>query len=328
MTFSDQAGCDIPLGESFYIDRLPRCYPTEITPGSFTRDWLADHHDLLIRHVCARSFADEQRVWIPESVIPLAQPPDPTPLLAEITSSGLAFGRTLMDALWGGLRELIERDSAMISWWCRCPAKCLVQLERQPRLGRYVEQLSRRQITPYLFDISQDIPIPTVICLLRSERYPYWTVGSACHSDPIQACLKSIDEAVSVRLMLDREPNASLPCGSEPANALERGLFYGLEASDRPFAYLFNSPIAPVELWSRQAWIKDISELVSYLATDLGYTPLWKDLTTAEVTSTGFVIRAIVPELIPLSQEFKWLDTPRLDKFRSQEWNPYPHPFA
>ena len=328
MTFYDEAGWEISIGNSGFIDKLARCQPSDLSPDPFTAQWLGDNPAVPIRHVCARSFADEQGVWVPDTLVSLAPPPPREMILSEITSSGMAFGRTLVDALWAGLRELIERDSAMISWWCRCPAKRLVRLECQPRLSRYVEQLSRCQITPYLFDISHDIQIPTVACLLRSERYPFWTVGSACHGDPIQACLKSVDEAISVRIMLDREHIPHIPLQVQPQNALERGIFYGLEASDTPFQFLFNSPVTSVELWSRQEWLRSLNDLIRCLVEELGYTPVWKDLTTGDVTSLGYVIRALVPELVPMSQEFKWLDTPRLEKFRSQDWNPYPHPFA
>ena len=67
-------------------------------------------------------------------------------------------------------------------------------------------------------------------------------------------------------------------------------------------------------------------------------TVLWTELQCDPVQSIGYVVRVIVPEMMPLSQahSVRWLATPRLleyaglrkDQARPAMFNPFPHPFA
>src|SRR5262249_38065218 len=79
--------------------------------------------------------------------------------------------------------------------------------------------------------------------------------------------------------------------------------------------------------WPAPTDFSTLQTLVGRL-TDQGLTVLWADVTAAEVRPFGHVVRAVVPEMVPLSpsHQLRWLGTPRLG--RTRDFNPYPHPFA
>ncbi|MGN6757383.1 MAG: YcaO-like family protein, partial [Thermomicrobiales bacterium] len=66
-----------------------------------------------------------------------------------------------------------------------------------------------------------------------------------------------------------------------------------------------------------------------------GLTVLWADLTLPEAAPFGHVVKVIIPELMPLSEDHaaRWLGTPRLlaraglAAASAAHFNPYPHPF-
>jgi hypothetical protein len=78
---------------------------------------------------------------------------------------------------------------------------------------------------------------------------------------------------------------------------------------------------------------------LSRLATQLqeaGLTVLWTEVTAPEAAAFGHVVKVIVPEMVPLAQDYnaRWLATPRLrqaagpDRAGALAWNPFPHPFT
>lgn len=329
----------LPVAESSVLG-MTRCASFERCPATFTSTWLEENPETQISHVRCRKFSDEQPIWIPVTSVLISHKrfAAQEPIVTEATSTGMAFDLTLTGALMKGLCEVIERDSAMISWWCRRGAKRLGQLDQQAALLRQLDQLGRSNLVPYCFDISQDLQIPTVACLLRAETFPYWTVGSACNPDPLKAIQKAIDEAISVQIMLDRQGDINTILDRKrdhdstvslyPDNAYQRGKYYGLISGYSPFQYLFNSPVVSVDRWLDQDWICNLDSLVSELVSrDLN--PVWVDLTTEDIKSLGYVVKSIVPGMVPLTQsEYAWKDTPRLEHFRRGSWNRLPHPFA
>jgi hypothetical protein len=68
----------------------------------------------------------------------------------------------------------------------------------------------------------------------------------------------------------------------------------------------------------------------------MGLNVLWTDITAPEATGLGHVIKVIVPEMVPLTQDHnvRWLGTPRLlgasglKQATTAAFNPFPHPFA
>jgi hypothetical protein len=61
-----------------------------------------------------------------------------------------------------------------------------------------------------------------------------------------------------------------------------------------------------------------------------GLNVLWQKLPMAQFYPEGYVVKVVVPEMVPLSQFHgaSWLGSTRLQNSEMKGMNPYPHPFA
>jgi ribosomal protein S12 methylthiotransferase accessory factor len=156
-----------------------------------------------------------------------------------------------------------------------------------------------------------------------------------------------LDEAVSLRVVLQNPSfQRDLPSLEqfEWVQRLEHhALLYADKRSTSILDFLLeqNNASTSFEEFARQRWWhapKDIDSLVQ-LANRLqsqGLTVLWTEVTAPEALNFGWVVKVIVPEMLPLSpaQNVRWLGTPRLLKMAGvaeasiSAFNPFPHPFA
>jgi ribosomal protein S12 methylthiotransferase accessory factor len=319
------------------------CTPDEPCPPTLRTPPL----DAPITQVWARRLADDRAVLVPASVVYATfQPPAGEPVVTAPISSGLAFARDLVTALWRGLCEVAERDAIMLMWWGRTPAPEIAATGAgvPARVADRVERLLAAGLHPRLFDITTDFRVPTVFCVVTGERYPRLVVGAGCHHDPAHACAKALDEAVALRVMLRDQPAASPPAApGDVHRLLDHALFYAATPHHPAFDFLLGTERpAPVSFaaFARQAWWPapgDLPALARFATARVhaGLTLLWADLTLPEAAPFGRVVKVIVPELVPLSEDHaaRWLGTPRLLARAGQatasvaHFNPYPHPF-
>jgi thiazole/oxazole-forming peptide maturase SagD family component len=200
-------------------------------------------------------------------------------------------------------------------------------------------------VRAHLFDITSDVGITTVMCLLVSEQYPYAAVGAACRGDPTAACTKALDESVAVLASLRREAPAVLSTEHfEWVTTLRQHAQLYAGWRDTPaFDFLLDAraPAVPFDELASPARcrtprsLEDVREVAVRLGR-LGLTPLWADVTATEALALGHVVKVVVPEMLPLSPDHNanWLGAPRLaralgvTRARRSDVNPYPHPLA
>jgi ribosomal protein S12 methylthiotransferase accessory factor len=325
---------------------FPRCAADEPCPPSFH----SFDPDVPLTHVSVRRLADDREILIPAGYVHLnfwPHPPEPAVTLP--ISTGLAFHTAKHLALWRGLCEVVERDATMLMWWQRTALREVVP--DGPDVPFYladrIERLHRVNLSVRFFDMASDFRIPTVLCIVSGKRYPHITVGAACREDPAVACSKALDEAVSLRVVL-RNPSFQRDLPSleqfDWVQGLEHhALLYADKRSTSILGFLLkqNNASTSFEEFARQPWWrapKDIDSLVQ-LANRLqsqGLTVLWTEVTAPEALNFGWVVKVIVPEMLPLSpaQNVRWLGTPRLLKMAGvaeasiSAFNPFPHPFA
>jgi ribosomal protein S12 methylthiotransferase accessory factor len=184
--------------ESCLIERFPLCAPDEPCRPSFR----GLNPNLPLTHVMARRLSDGVEVPVPAAHLHLnfwPQPPEPQ--ITEPLSTGLAFHPELHQSLWNGLCEVAERDALMLMWWNRRPLtelRCDTS-DLPGSLATRLERLRHVGLVAHLFDMTTDYRVPTVFCVLVGERFPYFVTGAACRADPVAACTKAVDEAVSTR---------------------------------------------------------------------------------------------------------------------------------
>lgn len=330
------------LDESGLAGRLPLCAPDEPCPPSFR----SPPHDVPLTQTWALRLATGEQVLVPMALVALDfRPEPPEPPVALSISTGLAFHQQLHEALWRGLCEVVERDAVMTTWWLRsrAPEISFSAGDVPASIAERLERLDARGFEARLYDIGTEVAIPTVFCVLRGQRFPKLVVGAATRADPAEACCKALDEVVSMRVAL-QGPTArdgSGP-GDAPTGLVEHARLYAEERDPAAFDFLLRGEraVVPYAVFAgrRMPAPDDFDALVEIAETferdDLSV--LWADVTSPDVAEHGFVVRVVVPELVPLSPDdrVRWLATPRLLLRAGLEaptraaFNPDPHPFA
>lgn len=127
-----------------------------------------------------------------------------------MSSIGLGAGRTEQQAILHALYELLENDATAflqlfgLTAGCRRPVDC--GNTTNDDLGSAIERVESRGINARFFDLTGTIPVPTIGCFLQSalpgskEQRVQLTAGFACRSDPADAALAALLEAVQSRL--------------------------------------------------------------------------------------------------------------------------------
>jgi ribosomal protein S12 methylthiotransferase accessory factor len=322
--------------------KLPLCAADEPCPKPFRR---RSRHTRLttypMRRLSGRGDVMVPAGWISLGFVPAADEPTITLPI----STGLAFHHDLRIAIWRGLCEAAERDAVMLMWWTHRPAREVRPDSTMPNgLAERFERLHAARLDVRLFDVTTDFRVPTIFCIVRSERYPYCVVGAACHDEPALACAKAMDEAVSIRVALRAERwAADVPsfANFDWVQRLEHHMLLYAGWRDSPaLDFLVNGRGATCSFreFSAQDWrtlpadMTGLARLGAELeAQDLDV--LWTDLTTPEAADFGVTVKVFVPQMMPLSidHRVRWLGTPRLRQAAArtgQSLNPFPHPFA
>jgi ribosomal protein S12 methylthiotransferase accessory factor len=345
--------CSLPtvsatLREGTLLGHWPRCAPDEQCPPSF-RTLPAD---VPLTQVETSRLADGRAVLVPAGFVlvspqlPVTEPPVTLP-----NSTGLAFHPHLHEAIWRGLCEVVERDAIMTLWWIHRPAP-RIDIDGPPvpyPLAERIMRLRRAGVTPELYDITTEVEIPAVLCVLSAPRYPYLVVGSAAHDDAGRACIKALDEAMLGRFALQllrtgagARNQAQRPNEHAAGNLTNPLLYAGIArppaldflsrpgADVIPYAVFSNRSITPPTDQS------SLSQFAARLERETAITILWAEVTCPEVAPYGSVVHVIVPELVPLSfdHDIRWLGTERLlarsgvKNASKTAFFAEPHPFA
>jgi ribosomal protein S12 methylthiotransferase accessory factor len=349
--------CSLPtisttLREGGLLEHWPRCAPDEPCPPSLR----ALPADVALTHVEACGLADGRSTLVPAGFVLLSpqhsttEPPVTLPI-----STGLAFHPHLHEAIWRGLCEVVERDAVMTLWWIhRTVLRIDVEGPQVPYpVAERVMRLRRAGFEPELFDITTEVTIPTVFCVLRAPRYPYVVVGAATRADAGLACAKALDEVMSMRVALqpsarDVQAKNDAVTRDDPVSApltdlAEHARLYARDARAPALDFLSRpgTDVIPYADFSGRSVTPptdqdSLSQFAANLESQTAVTILWADVTCPEVAAFGSVVRVIVPELVPLSPDdnIRWLGTERLlvrsgikDASKASFFAD-PHPFA
>jgi ribosomal protein S12 methylthiotransferase accessory factor len=331
------------VGESPLWHRFPRCADFEPCPEGFR----ALHPGVVLSHVRARRLSDGARVPIPAAYVyqDFARAAG-EPWIAWGISTGSAFHTDPVQALWGGLCEVAERDAVLSTWWARRAVSRIETGAGVPAmLAQRLARLGEVDLRADLFDIATDFRLPTVFCLLRGPRFPFVVVGASCAADLGSACAKAIDEAIGVRHYVRQASPVAPPSPEEGFGTVrmlaDHALLYASWPKAPSFDFLYEADPVPFADLARGPWWPiprtedELRERARALET-MGLTPLWADITIPEAGEMGRVVKVVVPEMVPLSPDHasSWLATPRLCRMagvsepRPEAFNPFPHPFA
>jgi ribosomal protein S12 methylthiotransferase accessory factor len=270
----------------------------------------------------------EERFWIP-------------------ISTGVAAHSDPIQAMLSALCEVIERDAIALTWLTRRP---LASIERPscagPALQRLLEAADETRVRYLFFDATTELGVPTIFSVQLAPDHPSCQLAVSCATaaDPEAAWSRAILEAAPTRAALSVA--GPLPAEIAEFNDLVHGAAYYARGNGRgDFDFLLESR-ASTTLPRIAAAAPDttspavaLREVVARLEA-LGMEAVAVDLTTDELRDAGlWVIRVVVPELVPISfaHRARFLGTRRIyESWRHSDpltphedhINPGPLPFA
>jgi ribosomal protein S12 methylthiotransferase accessory factor len=300
--------------------------------------------------------ASSREEWLPASIVHLTFEKSPgEPELAHSISTGLAFHKSLKQAIWAGLLECAERHAVMSFWWLKKAKKIeffrpgdSTILTQMGSLNHRLKVLRESGLEVFLFDITTNFRVPSVFCLIKSERKPFYVAGASCHPDITHACIKAIDEAMSLRIQFNpvAESAVELPSLADFSwlvSLQQRLDLYSHWKNSSALDFLFSDELSSTSLedMQQQEWWQEpqnMTELQSFAQRmeDKDFTILYADITQDDIREYGSCAKVIVPQMVPLSpcHSSSWLGTKSLakaagkDALLKSDLNPFPHPFA
>lgn len=113
------------------------------------------------------------------------------------TSNGTALGGTEKEALIYSLLELIERDAFLTFWLKKVKLNQISQENLPSDIKKTITNFINDDIKLYLFDMTFDVEIPVVLCLIISKKIkPCTYLSSAAHINMDVAIRGAIKEAI------------------------------------------------------------------------------------------------------------------------------------
>lgn len=325
------------------LDCVPRCSASELAhPLCPLR---APDKAAPIRWVRGVSLMTHRSIWIPAIMVYLHIPwLSIGERFALPISTGCAAHPSLAQALINALCEVIERDAISLIWLQQLALPRIVDVAAIPKLGPYLKRYEPTHITPYFFDATTDLGIPTVYSV---ELAPYdanvaTLVMCATDLDPARAIAKVIREAAASRIAM-HAPHELPPNPDLFAGVFHGATYMGVPERQSAFRFLLDSPASRQGSDLASLERGDTAANLSFLLERLRSRDMEAfavDLTTDEALYAGMrVVRVIVPKLQPLtfSLRARYLALPRLYEAplamgypaRSEDQlNSWPQPFA
>lgn len=353
----------------YCVDELPSCsyddadFPC-IAPEDFALHsaeqcqmpgfpWVPFNRQTPVRWAPGVDLASGKTVYVPAAFVyvpyiyyqgtgdaPIAQP----------ISTGMSCHCSSAEAAYGGICEVVERDSFTITWQAML---AMPQLRIETLSDTNYEIVERFESTGdkiTIFNITTDLGIPCFLSVLRNEHpdAPALVFAASADLNPEVAILKSLEELAHTRRYSQQIKDIMRPVeieeGHENIISQADHLNFWCAQENAPLAdFLFanseRQDFDDLENFSTGDPREDVKVLVDKLS-DHGHQVIISRLTTPDVETLGLeVIRAVVPGLNPLymGHRIRALASERLFNAPQRAGhkgitpstgdNPWPHPY-
>lgn len=309
-------------------------------------------YDSMVSWVKGVEITGKKDTWIPAQKafigIPLLH--GELPYLQWI-STGLACGSSYPGALIGGIYEVVERDSFMLTWQLRLHGKRIVVDQiMDPELEKLYNHINNYLVGEdnlLIYDISRTDGIYTILTFIKNDNpNSFGLITSAASDiDPERALLKSLEElcltqSFGYSMLLHSQEGSNGIRIMEKADVTDLHkhlLYYGTGRNSHAFDFI-EDVSSSINLSDMFRYADGLDERAT-----LGYIcdlfkrqnkPIYAvDVTRCEIMDCGLhVLRAIIPGYndLEVSHNMRLLKNKRLKEFRDRykcALNDEPHPF-
>jgi ribosomal protein S12 methylthiotransferase accessory factor len=157
---------------------------------------------MAIEWIRVESLTGRRPGWLPRQMLELDDRVGRAfaPRAFDNTSSGLASGNCLHEAILHGLCELVERHAVYLADGTSGRRRALA-LDSVPQVcQRLVRQIQSAGMKVVLFDLTWEAALPCVLARLAAPDLPNVWIGSGCHPAPDVAVCRALTEAAQSRL--------------------------------------------------------------------------------------------------------------------------------
>lgn len=271
--------------------------------------------------------------------------------ISDATSTGLACGNTIEEAILSAIGEIIERDALACFWLGKQPARGVVIDEGSAIFETFNEKLALRGLQYYVCDITTDLGLPVIFTLLvgGSNDGIMVNAGSQANLSPTRAAMKSVVEAAHgrpyVRFILQTDTTWHYRPDFLNVNSfLSHAAFYTRSPQHHDALDFIKNPISVRNLsdmrdLSTGSILGDLNVYLKALS-EFGFDVIVKDLTTPDIEDVGLkIVRVLIPglQLLHGDHRYPFLGCPRLYRMGKSlgfsehvigedNLNPYPHP--
>jgi ribosomal protein S12 methylthiotransferase accessory factor len=275
------------------------------------------------------------------------------------TSNGCAIGGSLVEAIFHGILEVVERDAFLLTWYAQLPLPRLeVHSAADPELRLMIHRFEA--LTGYdllFFNATMDSGIPSVWAIAKNRRREgaNLTCAAGAHVDPARAVKSIIHELAGTigtldeRLEARREDAVRMLHDPFAVCSMEdHSLLYSLPEAEERLAFLLAGD-RPVQSFD-QAFppraqhadlVRDLEDLLAVFRR-LGLEVIVVDQTTPELQRNGlFCVKVVIPGMLPMTFGYHLTRLEGLHRVFNvpchlgyaprpltvAELNPHPHPF-
>ncbi|MBX5437334.1 MAG: TOMM precursor leader peptide-binding protein [Alicyclobacillaceae bacterium] len=275
------------------------------------------------------------------------------------TSNGCALGGSLVEAVFHGILEVVERDAFLLTWYAQLPLPRLdMHSASDPELRLMVHRFEA--LTGYdllFFNATMDSGIPSVWAIAKNRRSTgaNLTCAAGAHVDPVRAAKSAIHELAGTIITLDKRFEArreeALRMVRDPfaVRCMEdHSLLYSVPEAEERLAFLLagDRPLQSFdEAFPPRAQHTDLARHLEDLLEvfrRLGLEVIVVDQTTPEVQRNGLsCVKVLIPGMLPMTFGYHLTRLEGLHRvfhvphalgyaprpLTVAELNPHPHPF-
>lgn len=180
------------------LDEVARCSSAELRrPGC---QLVLPDLDAKIRWTEGVELVSREQKLVPLTMARLTDPICRGEMYWIPISTGCAVHRTQIEALLGGLYEVIERDALAVAWLRRIALPRLDPAVISAEVEEIMSWYRSRGVKIHLYDATTDVPIPAVICVFDSPHSAgaSQNIGSAAGFDLPTTVLKAVLEGADL----------------------------------------------------------------------------------------------------------------------------------